>query len=46
MKRHGFDTKVPDFIWYKNRLLLEKEAMKRQMLDVLNKKPKKDTEKV
>ena len=41
MKRHGFDTKNPDFIWNKNRLALEKEAIKRQMLNVINKKQQK-----
>ena len=46
MKRHGYDTKNPDFIWNKNRLVLEKEAIKRQMLNVINKKPaKKGTDK-
>ena len=25
MKRHGFNLKTPDFIWNKNRLVLEKE---------------------
>ena len=46
MKRHGFDTKTADFVWNKNRLALEKEAIKRQMLNVINKKaqPKKDVE--
>ena len=28
MKRYGFDTRNPDFIWNKNRLVLEKEAIK------------------
>lgn len=43
MKRHSFDTRNPDFIWNKNRLVLEKEAIKRQMLNVIKKKPvKKD----
>lgn len=41
MKRHGFDTKTPDFIWNKNRLALEKEAIKKQMLNVINKKQNK-----
>ena len=41
MKKNGFDTKTPDFIWNKNRLVLEKEAIKRQMLNVINKKPVK-----
>jgi len=39
MKRNSFDTKIPDFIWNKNRLALEKEAIKRQMLNVIKKKP-------
>ena len=29
MKRHSYDTKDPDFIWNKNRLALEKEAIKK-----------------
>ena len=41
MKRHGFNTKTPDFIWNKNRLVLEKEQIKQQMLKVIEKKPKK-----
>ena len=41
MKRHSFDTRTPDFIWNKNRLVLEKEAIKRQMMDVIKKKPHK-----
>ena len=44
MKRHSFDTRNPDFIWNKNRLVLEKEAIKRQMLNVIKKKPAKKTE--
>ena len=43
MKRHGFDPKTPDFIWNKNRFAMEKEAIKRQMLNVINKK--KETKK-
>ena len=38
MKRNSIDTKVPDFVWNKNRLALEKEAIKKQMLNVINKK--------
>ena len=41
MKRHGIDPKTVDFIWNKNRLLLEKEQIKAQMLKVLSKKPNK-----
>jgi hypothetical protein len=28
MDRNGLDSKIPDFIWNKNRLVLEKEALK------------------
>jgi len=35
MARNGIDTLVPDFIWNKNRLYLEKEALKQNMLKVL-----------
>jgi hypothetical protein len=38
MKKNNFDPKVPDFIWNKNRLALEKEAIKRQMINVIKKK--------
>ncbi len=37
MERNAFDTKTPDFIWNKNRLFLEKEALKQNMMKVLNK---------
>lgn len=37
MERHGFDLKTPDFIWNKNRLVLEKEALKQNMLRALQK---------
>lgn len=36
MKRNGFDPKLPDFIWTKNRLVLEKEALKKELLGVIN----------
>ena len=38
MKENNIDPKTPDFLWNKNRLALEKEAMKAQMIKVLNKK--------
>ena len=41
MKNHNIPTKNPDFIWNKNRLLLEKEAIKKQMQSVINKKAAK-----
>ncbi len=37
MERNAFDTKTPDFIWNKNRLFLEKEALILNMKKVLNK---------
>ena len=43
MKRNGIDPKTPEFIWNQNRLALEKEAIKSQMMKVISKKPgKKD----
>ena len=45
MKKNSIDPKVSDFIWNKNRLVLEKEAIKKQMMNVIKKKPaKKDTD--
>lgn len=35
MERNGFDLKTPDFIWNKNRLVLEKEALKQNMMRAL-----------
>jgi hypothetical protein len=37
MERNAFDTKTPYFIGKKNRLFLEKEALKQNMMKVLNK---------
>jgi hypothetical protein len=37
MDRNGFDAKTPDFIWNKNRLVLEKEALKQNMMRALQK---------
>jgi len=43
MKNNNINVKTPEFVWNQNRLLLEKEAIKKQMLNVINKKPvKKD----
>lgn len=35
MERNGYDVKTPDFIWNKNRLVLEKEALKQNMMRAL-----------
>ena len=42
MERNHFDTKTPDFIWNKNRLFLEKEALKQNMMRVISKPTGKD----
>jgi len=31
LERNNFDLKVPDFIWNKNRLVLEKEQLKQNI---------------
>lgn len=41
MKREGFDPKVPDFIWNKNRLQYEKDTMKQNIMKVISKPVKK-----
>ena len=47
MKKNGIDTKIPDFIWNKNRLEIEKAQMKKEMMALLGKKggAKKETPK-
>lgn len=42
MNRHHFDIRVTDFTWKQNRLSKDKEALKKSMLDVIRKNPKKD----
>lgn len=37
MERNGYDVKTSDFIWNKNRLVLEKEALKQNMMRALQK---------
>jgi len=44
MERNGLDVKTPDFIWNKNRLVLEKEALKKNMMQALQ-KPVNNTKK-
>jgi len=40
MTRQNFDGKLLDYTWKQNRLSKDKEALKAQMLGVINKKPK------
>lgn len=47
MKKNGWDphdSKGPDFIWNKNRLYLEKEQLKQNMMKVIGKPTKKQEE--
>jgi hypothetical protein len=37
MKKNGWDSKVPDFIWNKNRLALEIASLKESLKEVINK---------
>jgi phage-related protein len=45
MERNAFDSKTPDFIWNKNRLVLEKEALKQNMMRALQKPAQNTTTK-
>lgn len=42
LARHNLDPKITDYSWKQNRLSKDKEALKAQMLGVINRKPKKD----
>ena len=42
MVRHNYDAKLLDYTWKQNRLQKDKEALKAQMLGILNAKPKRD----
>ena len=44
MRKNGYDPRVPDFIWNKNRLVMEKEALKQNMMKVINMPVKTTTE--
>ena len=37
MERHNFELRTPDFVWNKNRLQLERQSLKEQMMRVINK---------
>ncbi len=44
MTKNGWDPKVPDFIWNKNRLEMEKQALKQNLMKVISKPiPLKET---
>jgi len=37
LERNGYDLKTPDFIWNKNRLVLEKEQLKQNISKIITK---------
>jgi len=41
MTRHNFDPKIYDYTWKQNRLNKDKEALKRELQNLIHKKPKK-----
>ena len=42
MKRHNFDPNVLDYTWKQNRLAKDKDQLKKDLMALINKKPKKD----
>ena len=42
MTRHNFDANVFDFTWKQNRLAKDKDALKRELMNLIQKKPKKE----
>lgn len=43
MQRNNFDGKPMDYTWKQNRLSKDKEALKNSVLNVIRKKPQKDS---
>jgi len=37
MRRHSINTHEPEFIWSRNRLVLEKEALKQNLKKIISK---------
>ena len=44
MTRHNFDPTVFDYTWKQNRLAKDKEALKNSLMNIIQKKPKKQIE--
>jgi len=44
MTRHNFDASVYDYTWKQNRLAKDKEALKNSLMNIIQKKPKKQIE--
>ena len=45
MERHNYDQNVFDYTWKQNRLAKDKDVLKKRLMDLINKKPKKAAEK-
>jgi len=45
MKRHNFDPLVLDYTWKQNRLAKDKESLKKELMSLIQKKPKKEDKK-
>ena len=45
MQRLNFDPTVFDYTWKQNRLAKDKESLKKELMSLINKKPKKQDEK-
>ena len=41
MDRHNFDASVYDYTWKQNRLAKDKDALKKELMNLIQKKPKK-----
>ena len=44
MNRNSFDATVFDYTWKQNRLAKDKEALKNSLMNIIQKKPKKQIE--
>ena len=44
MERHSFDVTIFDYTWKQNRLAKDKEALKNSLMNIIHKKPKKQTD--
>ena len=45
MQRFNYDPSVYDYTWKQNRLAKDKESLKKELMSLINKKPKKQDDK-
>ena len=45
MQRFNYDATIYDYTWKQNRLAKDKESLKKELMSLINKKPKKQDEK-